>query len=96
MGIVATLVVVTLGLFVPAIVMVALPPRAIYLVIKAHPLAKTVGGLALIAWAYFVWQVLAHGFTSPNGPTVNPFYWFLIGCAWLFAEIVHGAAGRRR
>lgn len=96
MGIVASLVTIVLGIFVPLLTILLMPPRVIYLIYKAHPLSKLISVIVLVSWAYCVWPILNQGFASPNGPTVDPRYWIMIGAGWLFAEIVHGAAGSKR
>ena len=96
MGVVASLVIVIFGVFTPFLTIVLMPPRAVYLVYKAHPLSKIISVVVLVSWAYYVLPIVKQGYASLNGPTVDPRYWIMIGAGWFIAEIIHGAAGKKR
>jgi len=79
-----------LGLAVPAIVVVGMPLRVIYVLIKGQYLFKVLFLALLAPWAIYLYQVAVSGWISRSanetGPTVNPVIWACIGIAWIAVE----------
>jgi hypothetical protein len=100
MGPISALVVLILGIFVPFVVIVAFPLRALYLIVFAERFVKVVSLILLLPWGYFLVDILRFGYVSvrdrpgmpgSTGPTVDPRVWLALGAAWLILEIMNHA-----
>ena len=88
-----------LGIAVPAIVVIGMPARVLYMAIKATLTYKALFVALLVPWAVFLRQVIEAGWitrtATETGPTVNPVIWACIGVAWMIVEALSVVSRRK-